>query len=156
LGRSFSTATETLALDSWPVRCVRETLTCTSGGLTTASGIHVGIIVAPLQALLMTYLPRWLAMEGFTMLIREASADYASTNIANVPNLFIGSYDALRGIEGLSALHPSDVTEQEFLTQELRRREAYLAQAEALSHTGCRLRMWVMEWKERVLVITIA
>jgi PAS domain S-box-containing protein len=29
-----------------------------------------------------------------------------------------------------------DVTEHEFLTQELRRREAYLAQAEALSHTG--------------------
>ena len=29
-----------------------------------------------------------------------------------------------------------DVTEQELLTQELRRREAYLAQAEALSHTG--------------------
>jgi PAS domain S-box-containing protein len=29
-----------------------------------------------------------------------------------------------------------DVTEYEFLTQELRRREAYLAQAEALSHTG--------------------
>jgi PAS domain S-box-containing protein len=29
-----------------------------------------------------------------------------------------------------------DVTEQELLTQKLRRREAYLAQAEALSHTG--------------------
>ena len=29
-----------------------------------------------------------------------------------------------------------DVTEHEFLTQELRRREAYLAQADALSHTG--------------------
>jgi PAS domain S-box-containing protein len=29
-----------------------------------------------------------------------------------------------------------DITEYEFLTQELRRREAYLAQAEALSHTG--------------------
>jgi len=24
----------------------------------------------------MTYLPRWLAMEGFTMLIREASTDF--------------------------------------------------------------------------------
>jgi hypothetical protein len=47
-----------------------------SGGLTTASGIHVGIIVGPLQALLMTYLPRWLAMEAFTMLIREASTDF--------------------------------------------------------------------------------
>jgi hypothetical protein len=29
-----------------------------------------------------------------------------------------------------------DITEQEQMTQELRRREAYLAQAEALSHTG--------------------
>ena len=28
------------------------------------------------QAVLMTYLPRWLAMEGFTMLIREASGDF--------------------------------------------------------------------------------
>ena len=28
------------------------------------------------MAVLMTYLPRWLAMEGFTMLIREASGDF--------------------------------------------------------------------------------
>ena len=31
---------------------------------------------------------------------------------------------------------PVDITEQEQMTQELRRREAYRAQAEALSHTG--------------------
>jgi PAS domain S-box-containing protein len=31
---------------------------------------------------------------------------------------------------------PMDITEQEQMTQELRRREAYLAQAQALSHTG--------------------
>ena len=28
------------------------------------------------MAVLMAYLPRWLAMEGFTMLIREASGDF--------------------------------------------------------------------------------
>ena len=28
------------------------------------------------MAVLLTYLPRWLAMEGFTMLIREASGDF--------------------------------------------------------------------------------
>src|SRR5208283_3178958 len=46
-----------------------------------------------------------------------------------VPNIDNG---VLRNILGTAI----DVTEQEHLTQELQRREAYLAEAQRLSHTG--------------------
>src|SRR6266853_5804844 len=44
-----------------------------------------------------------------------------------------------------------DITEQEELTQELRRREAYLAEAQRLSHTGsfgCKLSKGELSWSE--------
>src|SRR6266481_5695205 len=49
-----------------------------------------------------------------------------------------------------------DVTEHELLTQELRRREAYLTEAQTLSHTGsfgCRLSTGEMFWSEETFRI---
>jgi PAS domain S-box-containing protein len=49
-----------------------------------------------------------------------------------------------------------DVTEHELVTQELRRREAYLAEAQRLSHTGsfgCRLSTGEMFWSEETFRI---
>src|SRR5260370_17365988 len=49
-----------------------------------------------------------------------------------------------------------DVTEHELVTQELRRREDYLAEAQRLSHTGsfgCRLSTGEMFWSEETFRI---